>query len=182
MGSVLTYVSDEALCVSELGPCQHCARPDVPAYNFWGEVIDPNLAADVELAIEEPELNCLCADCINGGNIRRTDTWAVEDTVSRFAGDEAMVWREFNKLPDIPLFIQGKLDWPLCCGGWTEFIGAPSTLAELLALQKTHQYWKAGPSNTPRDFVRDGPPESLYEVSAFACPACNSRYYTDQFT
>ncbi|WP_313253272.1 hypothetical protein [Stenotrophomonas sp.] len=182
MGVIFKFIADDALRASGAGPCHLCERAGVPVYDYTGEIINPDLAADPALAREEPKISWLCADCINGGNVRRTDTWAVADTVRRFAADPVAVWHDFNTLPGIPLFLQGKFDWPLCCGAWVEFTGCPSDLPGLLAIQASHQYWEGGPSAMPRGFKAKGRPESFREVSLFRCGSCVQGYYTDQFT
>lgn len=182
MGSVLTYVADNALRRIEGGVCHLCEFRQEAVYPYYGEIIDPELARNPELARQEPEVSELCAGCINGGNVKRTDAWTVSEVVSRFSSEPARAWLGFNKLPNIPLFIQGVFDWPMCCGDWCEFVGSPSSLVELQAAQRSRQYWAKGPSAEPRDFVKDGPPESFQEVSMFACKHCASGYYTDQFT
>ena len=182
MGKIFKSVADAALRSVDGEICQQCERPQVPAYRYTGEIIDPRKAADTQLAEEEPEVHYLCADCIHGGNVQRTDTWAVEHTIQRFAADPQKAWREFHLLPDAPLFLLGKLDWPFCCNTWYEFVACPTSLQELFAVQQSHQYWENGPAAKPRDFHSGGPPESLREISLFACASCTNRYYTDQYS
>ena len=182
MGKIFKSVADAALRSVDGEICQQCERPQVPAYRYTGEIIDPRKAADTQLAEEEPEVHYLCADCIHGGNVQRTDTWAVEHTIQRFAADPQKAWREFHLLPDAPLFLQGKLDWPFCCNTWCEFVACPTSLQELFAVQQSHQYWENGPAAKPRDFHSGGPPESMREISLFACASCTNRYYTDQYS
>ena len=182
MGKIFKSVADAALRSVDGEICQQCERPQVPAYRYTGEIIDPRKAADTQLAEEEPEVHYLCADCIHGGNVQRTDTWAVEHTIQRFAADPQKAWREFHLLPDAPLFLQGKLDWPFCCNTWYEFVACPTSLQVLFAVQQSHQYWENGPAAKPRDFHSGGPPESMREISLFACASCTNRYYTDQYS
>ena len=182
MGKIFKSVADAALRSVDGEICQQCERPQVPAYRYTGEIIDPRKAADTQLAEEEPEVHYLCADCIHSGNVQRTDTWAVEHTIQRFAADPQKAWREFHLLPDAPLFLQGKLDWPFCCNTWYEFVACPTSLQELFAVQQSHQYWENGPAAKPRDFHSGGPPESMREISLFACASCTNRYYTDQYS
>lgn len=182
MGSVFTFVADEALRPADADACHHCGGSNQPIYDYFGEIIDPEQAADPQLARDHPDVSWLCAPCINGGNVRRTDTWSVEDTIPRFAENAEAAWADFNRLPNIPLFLQGKLDWPMCCGTWCEFTGSPENLDELITVQKTHQYWAGGPASARRDFATQGEPELLEEISLFRCTRCSQRFYTDQFT
>ncbi|TDS83921.1 hypothetical protein [Comamonas sp. JUb58] len=110
MGTVFKYVVDTALCSVANELCQHCERPELPVYGYRGTVVDPQLAANVELAQAEPEVFYLCADCIQGGNVVRSNRHDVEQTVQRLATDPARAWQAFNQLPGIPLFLQGCFD------------------------------------------------------------------------
>ena len=182
MGTIFKYVADAALRSEPDEICQHCDSATVPIYNYQGEIADPGLVANAPLAQQEREVSYLCAACINGGNVVRTNKWAVENVVQTSATDPAKAWQEFNHLPDAPLFAQGDFDWPFCCDTWCEFHGSPANFHELLALQKADKYWESGPGKTPRNFKAEGPPESLREISKFVCVGCATRYYTDQFT
>ena len=188
MGQVFRHVADVALQPSELGTCQLCGRVDVPSYDYQGEIIHPDAAADPQLARDEPEVCCLCADCLHSGHVRRDDDAAAQLTVAQAATASAdpdatrqALWHGFHQLPDAPLFLQG-FDWPICCGDWCEFTGSPHSLAELLAAQRSHGYWQIGLGQAARDFAQGGPPESLREVSLFRCLGCGQGLYTDQFT
>lgn len=182
MGIIFKYVADDALrCVAN-EVCQQCERPERPVFGYTGTIVDPHLAANVELAQEEPEVFYLCADCIQGGNVVRSNQRDVEQTVQRLATDPARAWQAFNWLPGIPLFLQGCFDWPFCCDTWCEFTGSPVDFQQLLATQQSQQYWEKGLGKTPRKFDTQGAPESLREVSLFACSCCLACYYTDQFS
>ncbi len=74
MGKLLKYISDKALYKCGGSVCYHCESEDKPIYDFYGEIIDPQKAKDPELAKEEPDISEVCADCINCGNLRRTDS------------------------------------------------------------------------------------------------------------
>lgn len=182
MGSVFTYVADAALRSVANEVCQQCERTGVPVYGYTGTIVHPHLAADEQLAQWEPEVYYLCADCIQGGNVVRSNRRDVEQTVQSLAKDPARAWQAFNLLPGIPLFLQGCFDWPFCCDTWCEFTGSPIDFQQLLATQHSQQYWQKGLGKTPRNFDIQGPPESLQEVSLFACSCCAARYYTDQFS
>lgn len=182
MGTVFKHVADAALRSVAHEICQQCERPEVPVYGYAGTLVDPYLAANVALAQEEPEVCYLCASCIQGGNVRRSNRHDVAQTVQSLAKDPENAWQAFNQLPSIPLFLQGCFDWPFCCDSWCEFRGSPLNFPHLLATQRSHQYWEKGIGKRPRPLATQGPPESLREISVFACTSCPACYYTDQFS
>lgn len=90
MGRVFECIADDALHASGGDQCHLCERTDIPVYDYTGEIINPALAANPQLAKDEPKVSWLCADCINGGNVMRTDTWAVANTVAQFAANRRL--------------------------------------------------------------------------------------------
>lgn len=183
MGTVFTYVADNALKPVQYPDwqCHCCAREDVAIFDYMGTIISPERAADPTLAREHPDVEALCADCINGDAVEKFSDKSIASLISRFATDQQAVWKEFHKLPDMPGFAQ-HFDWPLCCGMWCEFMGHPENLAELIEIQRTHTYWHLGRTDGARDFANEGEPEELWEISRFQCPSCARKYYIDQFT
>ncbi len=148
-------------------------------FNFDGEIIDPDLAANPQLARDEPEVSELCAECILGGNIRKDFTPEIQNTINRFAADHDTALAAFGRTPNIPLFIQ-YIDWPMCCGDWAEFIGTPENADESETVPQRFHYWERG----PRDWTSDHAlrPESLREVSLFRCTTCDRQLFAWQFT
>jgi len=124
VGTVFKHVDDKALRSLEGSQCHYCERSDVPVYSYFGVIVNPTSAANVELATEEPEVDELCAECINSGKIERRDRFAAEQIIPRFAKESEQAWEEVHRLPEVPLFLQG-FDWPMCCGIWTDFTGSP---------------------------------------------------------
>lgn len=183
MGTVFTYVADHALSPVEYADwqCHCCARSGLPIFDYMGTIISPERAADPALAREHPDVDALCADCINSDAVEHWSDSSIASLIARFSTDPQVTWKEFHKLPDMPGFAQ-RFDWPICCGIWCEFIGHPESLAVLIALQRTQQYWKNGPADGARDFSNEGEPESLCEISSFRCVSCENKYYVDQFT
>jgi hypothetical protein len=181
MGTIFKHVDDNALRTCGGDKCQFCERNDVPVYSYPGRIINPSLAANPDLAKAYPEVDELCAQCINSGNVHRRYLSNAEKIIKRFARDESQAWVEFHQLPDVPLFLQG-FDWPMCCGRWADFTGSPETMADLIELDQRRVAWEGGPIEKGRDFKRDGPPESLNEISLFRCWTCGRGYYVDQFT
>jgi len=82
----------------------------------------------------------------------------------------------------MPHFLQSCIDWLFLLRTVCELTGSPVHFQQLLATQHSQQYWQKGLRKTPRNFDIQGPPESLQEVSLFACSCCAARYYTDQFS
>lgn len=184
MGTLFRYVADTMLATENTDfddTCDHCHCTDQIIYQYYGEIIDPELAADPELARDEPEIESLCAACLLGSNTKRTNEYKVEEYIEKFAKDLSYCWQELHKLPEIPLFLQG-FTWPMCCGEWTEFYAVPNKIEDLIEIQETHQFWEIGPEENCRVFAEDGAPEDFDEVSQFRCLHCEKKYYTDQFT
>lgn len=131
MGAVFQYVADHALDPCGDETCHHCGRTGPPIYRYTGEIVNPVSAADPQLAADDLVVYELCVDCIRGGNVRKSDYRIGEmlPIINRFAADRARAVAEYHQLPDIPLFLQ-RDDWPMCCGGWCEFVGCPATYDE----------------------------------------------------
>ena len=161
--------------------CHHCERDDVPIYRYDGEIIDPSFAKNPALAAEEPDVSELCADCILGGNIRKSDYRIREmmPVITRWATDGARAVEEFHRTPDIPLFLQ-RDDWPMCCGGWCEFVGVPGSRDESRQVPQDFRYWERGPVEWRFEYELF--PESLREVCLFRCGACSGRCFVWQPT
>lgn len=187
MRQVFRHVADAALQPSDLGACQLCGRADVPSYDYQGEIIHPDAAADPQLARDEPEVCCLCADCLHSGHVRGDDDAAAQLTIAQAALRRIQTrpakpcGTAFISCPKRRCFCRA-VDWPICCGDWCEFTSSPRHLAELLAAQRSHRYWQTGLGQLARDFAQDGLPESLREVSLFRCLGCGQGMYTDQFS
>lgn len=181
MGSVFRHVADAAMYRCGGEQCHHCARTDRPIYLYSGEIVDPALAHDPELAADEPEVDELCADCVRGGNVRKSEYSLnqVAPTIARFAADRARAIEEYHQIPDIPLFLQGE-DWPMCCGEWCEFVGVPLSYDESPGVPLSHSYWERGP--TAWRFTDELRPESLREISLFRCHCCARLWFTWQMT
>lgn len=180
MGQRFRHIADSALEPCEGTVCHHCERDDRPIFEYSGRIVDPKLAADPALAEEEPEVSELCADCILGGNVVRDMDDRLRALVDKLS-DSRRLWREFQQLPEIPLFLQG-FDWPLCCGDWCELVGCADNHRSLVERHEQSRAWDRGPTSYRRDFRSDGAPESLREISFFRCHHCRRETHIDQFT
>jgi uncharacterized protein CbrC (UPF0167 family) len=181
MGTVFRYIADGALVPCGGDQCHHCERTNIPIYCYRGSIVDPSLARNPELAAEEPDVSELCADCIRGGNVRKSDV-SVEQVlpnVKAFASNRQQAIEEYHQLPNLPLFLQWD-DWPLCCGEWCEFVGVPGNYDESRQVPSLHRYWEGGQREWR--FGHELLPESLWEVSLFRCLGCGRTYFTWQFT
>ena len=116
MGETFRYITDSAMTPSSLDECQHCGRSDVPCYDYVGEIIDPQLAADSKLAIDEPEISAACAECINGGNLCKSEYELDEiaPVIDAFSRNRDESIENYHRIPQIPLMMQSA-DWPMCC-------------------------------------------------------------------
>jgi hypothetical protein len=171
MGLAFRYIADNALAQSNLGSCQHCERTEFSSYDYCGEIINPRLAANVELATTDNKIFAACAACIHGGNIRKTDfeLGRVQPIIDSFALDKVSAARNYHLIPHIPLMMQDQ-DWPMCCGDWCEYVGNPKDDEESVRVPSQFQFWDHRPSNeTVDDELR---PESLREVCLFRCLSC----------
>ncbi|WP_442506735.1 CbrC family protein [Novipirellula sp. SH528] len=179
MGSLFTYIDDTALIPCGGTQCHHCETESAPIFNFDGEIINPDLAANPQLARDEPEVSELCAECILGGNLRKDITPEIRKTINRFATDIDSALAAFGKTPSIPLFLQYN-DWPMCCGDWAEFFGTPQTADESETVPQRFLYWEREPRDWTSEYALR--PESLREVSLFRCTTCDRQLFTWQFT
>lgn len=181
MGTIFRQVADCAIPACSGVPCQHCGRNDVPVLDYSGSIVEPKLAADIQLAIEEPEVYEACAGCIKGGNLRKSEVRkrTVMSTTRKFAARPEQALEEYDRLPDLPLFLQHD-DWPMCCGEWCEFTGIPGSDEESKLVPSQHSYWEGGPALWRSEIGLL--PESLREVSLFRCVSCSRTWFTWQFT
>lgn len=181
MGTTFRYIAEPALEPSELGECQHCERPDIPSYDYPGEIIDPTLAANPQLAADEPEIHAACADCINGGNIRKSEyeIREIQPVINAFSDDPVTAIDRYHQIPHIPLMMQRE-DWPMCCGDWCEFVGNPADHDASVLVPSQHQFWNRGPVEPHFDYELR--PESLSEVCIFQCLSCDKSYFIWQPT
>lgn len=181
MGTVFQYIADAALEPSGLGACQHCDRSNVTSYAYHGEIVDASLAANPQLAREDPEIYAACADCIRGGNLRKStyDLSQIQRVVDGFAHDKAAAIVRYNGIPQIPLMMQNE-DWPMCCGDWCEFHGNPKDTLESVDVPRKSEYWEFGIGKWEFDFELE--PESLREVCVFRCRMCDRSYFIWQPT
>lgn len=181
MGSVFRYISDEAMHESDLGNCQHCDRDGVVSYDYRGEIVDPKLASDVELAEEEPGVFAACAECILGGNLKKDDyeTSRMRPLVDAFAAGNEQILIAYHKIPHIPLMMQDE-DWPICCGDWCEYVGYPSDYDQSVKVPDNYIFWQRSPSSQKLGFPLK--PESLREVCLFGCLHCSKSFFIWQPT
>lgn len=181
MGTHFSSIADDALYAAcPLGePCQHCDRKDQPVFDYDGHVLDPALAADPELARQEPEVFYVCAACVQGGNLRKNKVGLMEALGPVPPPDRERAAEAYHRLPDVPVFLQDK-DWPWCCGAWSEFVGCPADYEAARKVPDEYAYWCGQPA--PWELTFDLQPESLREISLFVCPGCATRRFVWQST
>ena len=181
MGTTFQHISDIALAPSSLGECQHCEESAKTSYDYTGDIVDPSLAANPQLAADEPEIYAACADCINSGNLRKHkyELAEIQRVVDQFIDDKESAIEQYHRIPHIPLMMQ-RNDWPACCGTWCEFTGNPSSQDDSVSVPSNHQYWNSGPTDPHWNFELR--PESLREVCKFNCVNCGKRYFIWQPT
>lgn len=169
------------MTASRLGECQHCERDGVPAYDYTGRIVDPELAANVELAREDDAIFAACADCIHGGNVRKRpyELERMRPIANRFAPDANAALDSYHLIPHIPLMMQSE-DWPMCCNDWCEFTGNPPDLNVSVRVPVENEFWDRGPSEFDSGFELQ--PESLREICLFRCLTCSKTYFIWQPT
>src|SRR5262249_41021109 len=133
MGTAFKYVADDALLPDGHHPrCDVCGRR--------GPVYEGGAEAYFDATASYAPVDVACAGCFRAGKVRGLgdDVRAVEAVVRAYLGvfsrgaplpevDERtrLLLRALNRTPcRLPGFVRG-IDWPLCCGDWTEFIGKP---------------------------------------------------------
>lgn len=180
MGGIFRLISDDALEVEDARyytECQVCRKLEVPLYRCQGYLAredgTPDPFQDVYVA---------CEDCLRHGRVVHIDEYRTDPLIERFARDPQTEKQSLRMTPRIPLQTQGT-DWPLCCGVLTEFVGSPCSVEDLFRVQDDGTPWDLGPVESPYyDVRRDGPPESLREVSCFRCFVCGRLHWTFQPT
>jgi hypothetical protein len=68
----------------------------------------------------------------------------------------------------------------MCCGGWCEFVGVPTSRDESRQVPHIFRYWERGPAEW--QFQYDLLPESLREVCLFCCGTCGEGWFVWQPT
>jgi uncharacterized protein CbrC (UPF0167 family) len=181
LGVTFRHISDDALVPSDLGECQCCERTDAPSFDYVGEIPNPSLAANPELASSEPEIHAACAKCINSGLVQKTEyeLSTVSNQIGAISADNSNAIEQYHRIPNIPLMMQ-RQDWPTCCNEWCEFTGNPLDIAQSIGVPAIYQYWDGQPKEPHWDFELQ--PESLREVCLFRCLACGKLFFIWQPT
>ena len=184
MGNKFKYIADAVLSklLESDEECQHCGKKDRDVYAFNGEIINPNLSFDVELAKDEPEIYYACEECIKSGNLIPDEY--IEDEIKRKSPDTMqgiIEGVEFRQKPYV-MFLQNP-EWPYCCGDMTELIGETP-------LEGTHfDEYKCWEPMSPavsefqlKDFYPLGKLDVLYTMNLFHCNECSSKYWNFQYS
>jgi hypothetical protein len=193
MGTVFRYIADEALAPENPNdPGRECdvCRKNSPAFISFGQAVPVGRKKEVRI-------NAACADCFKAGRVgevrdgeevveatRRyvTRTFKKESAARRTAR-EAAIRDELNRMPcRLPPFRQ-RLDWPLCCGGLTEYVGSPAHREELKTLPPVTA-WDQGELQDVGavDFHEMEGSDVLHDTGVFRCPECARLYVIFQPT
>lgn len=183
MGTTFRYVADGALEPCGGTQCHHCECSDRPIYFYTGEILDPEFAANPDLAREEPDVSELCAECIRGGNVRK-DAGSIEEivrTAEALATDPTQALEEFHRTPDVT-FIQGDV-WPVCCGEFAEYVGKHPTEGTTF---DDYEPWQPMNWIVERHRLADFYPLDklpvLYTMALFRCHHCPKRFWVFQYS
>jgi hypothetical protein len=184
MRQLFPFIDDLALeryYPNEPNACRSCGRHDVPLYR-----VRPTRANDSSEAA--------CPGCLHAGRVAQVEpsdrltTSVAEYARERFPSEPtaqaALARKLLDHLNQTPLGLAEqvqRLDWPLCCGDLTVFLGHP-TPSRLFALgMPPFEPWDHGPGGSP---FPDEPDlgELAVDYALFQCPACSARYFTEQHT
>lgn len=170
---------DFQICGTE---CHHCGRTDKPIYLFDGTIIDPNKANNPQLAIKEPEVCEVCADCIKAGNIEISNYYLGE-LENNLEYDENFPKESIQNISATPC-ISGvqRSYWPTCCNDFTEYVGH-----ELLSGESYDEYQCRNADFIVEQYkLKDFYPlDSLpvmYTMHLFRCNTCNKKYWDFQYS
>lgn len=186
MGTIFTYVADDALTSIEDACCHVCGCDDVPIYDAQG---------DIEQGDEELDVSEACAKCIKTGKIIPTCEFELQEVIRKYIANhqnsegtelEANLIAARRRTPSAPTHVQRE-DWPLCCDDLTEYRGT-ATAADGLLLKTQGTYWNGEPQN-PQGRRRIDVEELVAEplavlgaINVFRCLHCASLYWTFQHT
>lgn len=179
MGTTFRFIHEDAMFPCGGTVCHFCESDESPIYNYNGVILNPDQAANPDLAKGAPEISELCAKCILGENVEKDIAPRIQKTINRFANDKQASLQEFHRTPDIPLFFHYQ-DWPMCCGQWCEFVGVPTSYEESKGVPQSWNYWEHEPRAWEADY--ELMPESLREISLFRCISCERPHFTWQCT
>lgn len=186
MGTQFELISDDSLIESTYtDECSFCGRNDVPIFDVTGFKIEPGkyIFEDIPKEMADTEMDCACKDCLTNGRVKLFSEWEVESVLQEYCADPKRELMRLRATPSIPLFLQGY-DWAVCCGELCEFKGVPSTYDESIEIPDHYQFWDKGPRDwkTFWSFEFTLEPESLDEISKFACKKCQKRWFIWQNT
>lgn len=191
MGQIFTYIADEVLAhAGTVGRCPLCEK-QARVYFYPNDVADP--ASPVDYVDEA------CATCIRQVQFDFFDEKATRGRIQAMINSHfpkgslsgvergqrlEAVLSEYLRTPLLPGFVQG-VDWPHCCGDYTEFFGEPQSRSS--GDLDHFEYWESGPCDNPSgDLIYDLIPSErlavLGGVSGFRCNPCGRHYWTFQCT
>ena len=167
----------------EHGGCHYCGRTDTFIFAYTGTIIDPSHAEDPELASEHPDIDELCADCINSGNVRKQGATLreIKPLINQFAADKEAATELFHRFPNLPFF-QGDT-WAICCGDFTEYVGEhPPTKGAY----SEYEQWQPQDEVMSRLNLEDFYPLDRLPVmnimALFHCLHCTRKYWAFQYS
>jgi hypothetical protein len=192
MGRAFPLIADEALIpldASYYSQCQVCNQTK-PAYVTYGR-------AFLKGKTQREKVFAACKTCFKGGKIEQVREGlplarAVQEYVGRYFKRKSAKWLEakrkemIDQLDRMPCHLpplRQELDWALCCGELTEYLGSPGGRRDLLAV-KDLRAWNFGVDERSEDAINfEGcPDELLGDIAVFRCGKCSQHYLIFQPT
>jgi hypothetical protein len=187
MGRVFNLIADEALEPLDAAAyprCQVCDRA-APVYVTFGRALDAKTN-------RREKVYAACESCFKQGKLEQVRptlpvAQAVEEYLRGHYKRKSAAWlaakqkemlTALDRMPcHLPPFRQ-ELDWPLCCGDLTEYVGCPAGRQELRELEDMRA-WNFGLNERSVEegiSFADCPDELLTDSAVFRCGKCSQPY------
>jgi hypothetical protein len=192
MGNVFSLIADAALIpldASYYSQCQVCNQTK-PVYVTFGSAV-------LTRRKNRNKVFAACATCFKDGKIEQV--WdglallqSVQEHVEAHFKRKPAQWLEpkreelIDQLERMPCHLpplRQEMDWTLCCGQLTEFLGSPADQRDLLSLSDLRA-WNFGVHERSEDRIDfEGCPDDLLsDIAVFRCRKCGQHYIVFQPT
>jgi hypothetical protein len=192
MGKVFPLIADAALIpldASYYSQCQVCNQTKPVYVTFGSALLKGRKTRDKVFAA--------CATCFKDGKIEQVReglplAQSVQEYVEAHFERKPANWLETKRkelidhLERMPCHLpplRQEMDWALCCGQLTEYLGSPANQRDLLSLSDLRA-WNFGVDERSEEGIDfDGcPDELLGDIAVFRCRKCGQHYIVFQPT